>query len=187
MRDSVRVAAISWLALCGTPVVRAHSGPPFPIVSNRPAGPYVVSIWTDPDTTSDQSAAGQFWVMLDPAQTSIALPGDTRAQVSAAPSDRAGATQSAATAPVNGDVTRQFAAVRLDHEGPFAIRVSITGPLGAATVESAVDATYDQRPGRAMLLLYLMPFLIVGFLWTKLLVSRRRTARNPRVEASRRR
>jgi hypothetical protein len=43
-------------------------------------------------------------------------------------------------------VTRQFAALRMDHEGRFAVRVAIDGPLGAATVTSAVDATYDLRP-----------------------------------------
>ena len=39
--------------------VDAHSGPPFPIVSNQIAGPYDVSVWTDPDATADGSAAGQ--------------------------------------------------------------------------------------------------------------------------------
>ncbi|HET7217087.1 MAG TPA: hypothetical protein VFJ02_03530, partial [Vicinamibacterales bacterium] len=49
------------------PIARAHEGPPFPILSNYPAGSYVVSIWTDPDTTDDGSARGQFWVKLHAA------------------------------------------------------------------------------------------------------------------------
>jgi len=31
-------------------------------------GQYKISIWTDPDATDDGSAAGKFWVMVDPAQ-----------------------------------------------------------------------------------------------------------------------
>ena len=30
-----------------------HSGPPFPILSDKAAGPYLISIWTDPDNLCD--------------------------------------------------------------------------------------------------------------------------------------
>ena len=38
---------LGWLAAAGP--ARAHQGPPFPILMDVPAGPYVASVWTDPD------------------------------------------------------------------------------------------------------------------------------------------
>jgi hypothetical protein len=174
MRHGARTAAACAIWLLGSPIVHAHSGPPFPIVSDRAAGAYVVSIWTDPDATDDGSAAGQFWVMLQPANPSMVLPAATRAQVSIAAGDGRAAVLTRHAEPVNGEVTRQFAALVLDHEGRFSVRVSITGPLGTANVDTGVDATYDLRPPRAMLIVYVMPFVLVGFLWGKQLLQRRR-------------
>jgi hypothetical protein len=155
------------------PRLDAHSGPPFPIVSNQTSGPYVVSIWTDPDSTDDGSAAGRFWIVLAPIGSSATLPGDTRAEVTATPIDRAGESHAQKTEPVKGEVTRQFAALVLDHEGRFSVRVTVDGPLGRGTLDSEVEATYDLRPSRVMLIVYLMPFVLAGLLWAKLLLRRR--------------
>src|SRR4051812_31418996 len=35
-------------------LLHAHSGPPFPIVTDQQAGAYRVTVWTDPDATDDQ-------------------------------------------------------------------------------------------------------------------------------------
>jgi hypothetical protein len=156
---------------------RAHSGPPFPIVSDQVAGPYVVSIWTDPDTTDDGSPGGQFWVRLGPPAGWRDLPARTRAVVAVKPLDRHGPPVTAPAAPVRGDVTNQFAALVMDHEGRFAVHVSIEGPLGTAAVQSAVEATYDLRPSRSLFALYLAPFVLVGLLWGRLLASRRSARR----------
>jgi len=154
-------------------ILHAHSGPPFPILTDRIAGAYRVSVWSDPDATDDGSAAGQFWVMLGAAQGSVALPADTRAEVTIRARDRENDTRRRPAEPVNGDIGRQFAALVMDHEGPFSVHVSIAGAAGSAAVDADVDATYDLRPPRFMLAVYLMPFLLIGFLWTKLLVRRR--------------
>src|SRR5262249_37452498 len=70
--------------------VNAHSGPPFPIVNDHVVGAYSVSVWTDPDATDDQTAAGKFWVTVQPAARGIALPESTQVRVSVTPLDRAG-------------------------------------------------------------------------------------------------
>ena len=175
MKSRPRVLAGTCVAWLAGSLLHAHSGPPFPIMPNRTAGPYDVSIWADPDATDDGSAAGQFWVLLQPAAKTVPIAADTRAEVSVAPIDRTGATRARKTDPVNGDVTRQFAALVLDHEGRFSVHVSIDGSLGRADVDAEVDATYDLRPPRAMLVVYLMPFLLVGLLWGKLLLRRRQS------------
>src|SRR5262249_22037496 len=172
-----RIRLALWIAILLLGLSRgalvAHSGPPFPIVTNQAAGPYEISIWTDPDTTDDGSAAGQFWVVVHGAGSHGAVPATTRMQVSISPLDRPGSEQTARTDPVGGDVSRQFAALVMDHEGRFRVRVAVERPLGAAAVESEVEATYDLRPRPILILLYLAPFLMVGFLWLKLLVRRR--------------
>lgn len=160
-------------------VVHAHSGPPFPIVSDRLAGPYRVSIWTDPDTTDDGAPAGQFWVTVDPASGSGTVPSGTHAAVTIRPSDRDGHTRSAQAAPVDGLVSRQFVALLMDHEGPFAVHVTVDGPLGRVEIDSQVDATYDLRPSKGLIVVYLFPFLAIGALWVKVLL-RRRQVQKPR-------
>ena len=152
--------------------VSAHDGPPFPIVSVRVAGPYSVSVWTDPDTTDDASAGGQFWVVLHRTDGTD-VPDATRATVSIAPRDRAGPPLTGRTEPLDGNVSRQFVALVMNHEGWFTVDVIIDGPLGPAAIESEVEGTYDLRPAPGLLVLYMAPFILVGFLWLKLLLRRR--------------
>lgn len=164
----------AYLLLAAEPMVRAHDGPPFPIVSDQLAGAYLVSVWTDPDATDDGTAGGQFWVQLRMAAAATVLPPSTRASVGVGPVIRTAPMRTATTAPFEGNPSNQFAAVVLDHEGRFAVEVTIDGPAGYAFVETEVDATYDRRPPPGMLVLYAVPFLLAGFLWVKLLLRRSR-------------
>jgi hypothetical protein len=153
---------------------QAHSGPPFPIVSNRIVGAYQLSVWTDPDTTDDGSAGGRFWVTIHSARAGAPIPVDTRATISITPLGGVGSGRTAEAEPVRSDVTSQFAALVMDREGRFRVSVAIAGPLGQAAVDADVDATYDLRPAPWLIVLYVMPFALVGFLWIKLLLRRRR-------------
>ncbi len=89
------------------------------------------------------------------------------------PLSRHGDARQAAAEPVRGDAGNQFAALVMDHEGPFAVAVTIAGPLGEATVDAHADATYDERPPPYMLAWYLLPFIVAGLLWGRLLLRRR--------------
>jgi hypothetical protein len=164
------------IALCAPTRVAAHDGPPYPIVSSERAGVYIVSIWTDPDATDDGSAGGHFWVMIERADERGRPPEGTRAAVSVRPLDREGTELTAQAVPVRGNAGNQFAAVLMDHEGRFAVHAAIDGPLGPATVDAEVHATYDLRPPPYMLAWYLAPFVLVGILWARLLLHRRRPA-----------
>jgi hypothetical protein len=176
-RSTVVAVAAAWL-VCAS--VSAHDGPPFPVVSRLVQGAYEISVWTDPDTTDNQEPGGQFWVILRAPDSGGPLPSGTRVDVAIRPLDRDGARRTARAAPVDDDVARQFAALVMDHEGRFAVEVEVSGPLGRTVVTSAVDATYDLRPPPAMMALYVLPFLIAGVLWLKLIVTRRRAAHRQR-------
>jgi hypothetical protein len=173
MRRAVTLLTIV-LGLLVAEAVSAHDGPPYPIVSNQLLGRYRISVWTDPDTTDDGTAGGQFWVMIDPVRAGDSVATDVQAVVTVRPLDRPGAPSTARAAPVSADRSRQFAALNMNHEGRFAVHVDVESDAGRVSVDSEVQATYDLRPSRLMLVVYLLPFVLVGFLWTTLLVRRRR-------------
>jgi hypothetical protein len=150
----------------------AHSGPPFPVVTDRAAGPYTVSIWTDPDTTNDGAPGGQFWIVLSRRSTGAAPV--TRVTVTAAPGAATGATRSVDATVSARDGNTYFGALVLDREGPYRIEVDVSGPQGHVTVRTTVDATYDLRPSPFVAVLYLLPFLLIGALWIRRLVKRPR-------------
>ena len=58
----------------------AHQGPPYPLLVDRTVGPWIVSVWADPDV-----GVGTFFVMLDPAP-GVAPPGETGVEVRVQPS-----------------------------------------------------------------------------------------------------
>ena len=161
------------LVLLASAALQAHAGPPYPIVSERMAGRYSISIWTDPDATDDGTKGGQFWVVLEQADGGDVVPG-TSTRVTVTALDRTGPAQTAVGEPVRGDAGNQFAAVLMDHEGPYRVSVAVSGPLGDAAIESQADATYDLRPPPYMLAWYLLPFILAGLLWGRLLMVRRR-------------
>jgi hypothetical protein len=53
------------------------------------------------------------------------------------------------------------------------VHVVVDGPLGRAEVGSEVEGTYDARPPAILLVLYVVPFALAGFLWLKMLRRRR--------------
>ena len=181
MSPRARAGVVAIAIVVTTGALGAHAGPPFPIVTDAVRGPYQISIWTDPDATDDGSPGGQFWIVIAGSTKGALIPAETRASItvrpSAPPSPSPAAALSTRTAPVRGDVTNQFGAVVMNHEGRYEVDVDVIGPLGPATVNAMVDATYDLRPPPYMLAWYLAPFLLVGFLWTRLLLRRRQLAR----------
>jgi hypothetical protein len=138
----------------------------------------VISVWTDPDTTDDGSPGGQFWVTLRRADDGQPVPAATTATVSIEPLGRSGAVHTGRAEPLDRQPTQHFVALLMDHEGRFAVRVLVAGPLGSAQVESQVEATYDLRPPPALLFVFAIPFLLVGFLWLRLLLRRRAGAQS---------
>jgi len=170
-RSPIVLGAVLSLFIDGGPAV-AHSGPPFPIVQSRVTGPYEVSVWTDPDSTDDGTAGGQFWVTVRPS-SGAPLPAETRVTVAIRPLDRPGPLDTERADPLPNDASQHFAALVMNHEGRFHVQVALDGPLGPAQVVGEVDATYDLRPSPAALAVYLIPFVLLGLLWMKVLLKRR--------------
>jgi hypothetical protein len=171
-----RRLAVAILCLVATVSLRAHGGPPSLVVSDVVAGPYRVSLWADPDATDDGSSGGEFWVVLDAASGKSPVPPGTAVRVSISLLDPPGRERTALAEVVARDnPARRYAALPIDREGRVSVRLDVEGPLGPARVDAEVDATYDLRPAPVLILVFAIPLVLAGLLWTKLLLARRRS------------
>ena len=170
-------AALAGLIAGGLPArtASAHEGPPFPILVDRRVGPYVASVWTDPDI-----GIGTFFVVLE-APKGRRLPARTAVRIGVAPvSGRLPeALHEAAAQPVRHGA-RYYAEVPLDQGGMWRVRVLLDGPEGGGELAAEVEATPDGTIGPVASVLYLLPFLAVGWIWLKAALRRRQAeARQP--------
>lgn len=163
----MRCLRILLILLLGPLSAEAHEGPPFPILVDRKAGPYVASVWTDPDI-----GTGTFFVILEPH----GLPSGTRVRVGVQPVSGRLAEVVYPTEPQpvrHGE--RHFTEVQFDQGGKWRVRVLLDGPQGGGELVSEVEPTPDGTLGPGELGLFLLPFLAVGFFWFKAVLRRRGT------------
>lgn len=148
---------------------RAHQGPPFPILVDQRVGPYMASVWTDPDI-----GIGTFFVVLEPPDGKTTLPLGTRVRIGVQPvSERLPEIVYAAQPQQVHYGQRYFAEVKFDRGEKWRTRVTIGGPQGGGELTSEVEATPNGTLGPVGSLVYLFPFLAVGFLWFKAALRRR--------------
>jgi|SRR5262245_1153433 len=166
-RGRLRAALVFSVVLFTTPV-SAHEGPPFPIVQDKPVGPAVISIWTDPDVGN-----ATFFVLVNPPAGGV-LPNDLKVRLGVQP-------KSGRLAEANYEMQRenlsgqvQYKAVPyLDQQELWRVRVTLVSAAGGGELISEVEAT-PPGYGRWDLLIYLLPFLAVGLLWMRAVLRRRR-------------
>jgi hypothetical protein len=165
--------ALPLLLLCGTLCAapsRAHEGPPFPILVDRTVGPYVTSVWTDPDV-----GTGTFFVVVEPPEGK-SLPERTQVRIGVQPVDGRLAEALYDAKVQSGREGHYFTEVRFDRRELWRVRVLLDGSEGGGELTTAVEATPAGTIGPIGLLLYPLPFLAIGFLWLKAALRRRRIA-----------
>lgn len=140
----------------------AHDGPPFPIVVDQQVGPCVISVWTDPDI-----GEGSFFVIT---QTP---PNDLTVQVAVQPTS--GRLPEASYAAVREDLKGQVqykTMVKFDVQENWRVRIILHSAQGSGETTAFVEPTPDGL-GRWDLLIYLLPFLAIGFIWLRAFLSKR--------------
>lgn len=165
-RSYYPLAAICFiLFFCGRTF--AHDGPPFPIVVDQPVGPCIISVWTDPDI-----GQGSFFVMIQPPPNG-SIPNDLQVQLFVQPvSGRLPeATYRAEREDLRGQLQYKTL-VNFDVQEKWRIRVKLDSAQGSGETEAFVEPT-PPGLGRWDLLLYLLPFLAIGFLWLRAFVTKR--------------
>jgi hypothetical protein len=139
----------------------AHEGPPYPILVDQVVGPCIVSVWADPDV-----GVGSFFIILEPDQSGK-IPEDITVEIGVRPiSGRlAEARYLAERESVRSRV--QFKAeIPFDAQERWQTRIFLKSSEGSGEAAVEVEVT-PPGYGRWDLLLYLFPFLAVGFLWLK--------------------
>lgn len=163
-----RCVLFALLALTGAASAWAHIGPPYPIMENRKIGPMKVDVWSNPDV-----GIGSFFVIINPPPGS-SVPSDMKVQVIVQPVSKRlpEATYNAWREKLRDRV--EFKAdVPFDKEEMWKIRIllaskEVTGETGT---EVMVTPTLL---GRLNLLLFALPFLLIGFLWFKAMQAKKR-------------
>ena len=156
-----------FLSLCLVPQSEAHNGPPFPIITDQRVGPCIISLWTHPDI-----GTGTFFVMVDPPPGGK-VPGDLVVQIGVQPVS--GRSPEVLYPTRIEDLRGQLeykTEVQFDQQDFFKIRLILASSAGGGEALSQVEAT-PMGYGRWDLLLFLLPFLGVGFLWFKIAAKRR--------------
>lgn len=156
------------LLLCWVPLTRAHTGPPVPLLVKHLVGPYVVSVWADPEV-----GTGTLLIGLEPSPGG-ALASDITVQVGVQPvSGRlAEARYPARRQEARGRVQYR-ADIPFDAQELWRVRIIVHSALGSGEATVHVEAT-PPGLGHWDVLLYLLPFLAVGCLWLQVLYRRKR-------------
>ena len=152
----------------------AHNGPPFPIIENKKVGPCIVALWTHPDV-----GTGAFYVFVEPAPGGT-VPGELNIKIG--------------VQPVTGRLPERFyeaervkshgqvqynAQADFDKQELWRVRLVIQSSQGGGEATTQLEVT-PPGFGRWDLLLYLLPFLMVAFLWFHG-ISRMKRRKNARI------
>lgn len=166
------------LTILCAPSATAHNGPPFPIITEQHVGPYVISLWTHPDL-----GTGYFFVMVDPLPGRT-IPKDLKVQIGVQPASGrlAEVVYSAWLQDLRGQVEYKTE-VQFDQQENWKVRLILASSAGGGEAMAQVVPT-PAGFGRWDLLLYLLPFLGVGFLWVTAITKRRRLRRARAQQAS---
>lgn len=158
---------LAWMG----PSALAHNGPPFPIIENRQVGPVTISVWTNPDV-----GTGSFFVLVDPPAGGK-IPDELKVNVAVQPlSGRLPEQHYAAWKENLRGQVEYKTLVPFDAQEMWRVRVTLSSGEGGGEAVANVEVT-PPGLGRWDMLLYLLPFLGVGFLWFK--AARRKHRRKP--------
>ena len=142
----------------------AHDGPPYAIFTDRAVGPYTVDLWGDPDV-----GTGTFYVLLDGSPQEEGVSARLEVRPVSGRLDWVGAD--ARREPARKGL-RFVGEAAFDAEERWRVKVVVAGPRGAGGTEAEVDVTPPDM-GRAGLWFFALPFIGVGALWAKALLTRR--------------
>jgi hypothetical protein len=146
----------------------AHNGPPFPIVENRTVGSCVISLWTHPDV-----GTGTFFVFVQPVAGG-SIPKDLKIQIGIQPeSGRLPEVVYPADEDNSGGQLQYKAVVQFDRDEFWRVRLILQSSEGHEEVFSRVEAT-PVGFGKWDLLFFLLPFLLIAFLWLRGMSRRRK-------------
>jgi len=152
----------------------AHRGAPSRIIASQRIGPYVASVWTDPEVGS-----GPMYVVLEAADgLTFTPPSTVRVGLAPVSGRLPEVVHDAHPMPVRRGA-RFMTTVAFDRAERWTLRLLIEGSAGGGQRTSQVDAVPNVVAGPFVLVLSLLPFLAVTGVWWRAAVVRRRTVGLP--------
>lgn len=165
----MKLATALLAALVLSAPLRAHDGPPYPILVDEEVSGLSVSVWADPDV-----GVGTFYFYVDPLQPGASCRG---LEIEVVPQDGHSERLSFAAVPAEQNEPFQLVGeVDFDRRGMWDVVFTITGSGDAEELAIPVDVT-PPGLGTFDMLWFLSPFLAVGFLWIKVMLAKRGMAR----------
>jgi hypothetical protein len=156
--------------LCASPCwrVRAHDGPPYAILVDKPLGHCcMISVWGDPDV-----GIGTFFIIVEPPPNGT-IPDDVKITLAVQPaSGRLPEARYAATHEALRNQVQYKAEVPFDAQEMWRVRVMLESAQGSGEISTEVEVTPPGYGGWGILL-YLFPFVAVGILWARAILYRR--------------
>ena len=166
---SIGILVALWLMLPAA--ASAHNGPPFPIIENQKIGPCIVALWTHPDV-----GTGAFYVFVEPAPGG-AIPSDLKIRIGVQPlTGRLPETFYEAQRVKSRGQVQFNAQAAFDRQELWRVHLVMQSAQGGGEATTQVLVT-PPGFGRWDLLFFLLPFLLVAFLWFRG-ISRVRRRRN---------
>jgi hypothetical protein len=149
--------------------IQAHEGPPFAIIVDEDVGPYLVSVWTDPDI-----GIGTFFVVFDPKDDNHSMDDISSVVIGVEPvSGRLNEAVYLFEEQPSRNGVRYWAEVEFDKGEFWKVRVKIEGEGFSRELYSEVEATPDGTIGPIGLLIYALPFVAIGFIWFRAIIVKR--------------
>lgn len=176
MRHLARAATLLALVAAAAPAgaQMRHGGVPERVVADRPAGPYLVSLWAKPAV-----GTGMLYVVLDaPAGAPFVAPASVRVGVAPAAGTEPEAVYEAHAERV-AHGARFVAHVAFPRDGAWRVRVVTAGPAGGGELRAGVQVPPPARPGPLDLSLYALPVALIAGFWTRGALARRRATPPP--------
>ncbi|MGD0757479.1 MAG: hypothetical protein ABR921_01140 [Candidatus Sulfotelmatobacter sp.] len=152
----------------------AHNGPPFPIIENKKVGPCIVALWTHPDV-----GTGAFYVFVEPMPGG-SIPNDLKITIGVQPlTGRLPEVLYTAERVKSRGPLQYNARAAFDRQELWRVRLVVQSSQSSGEATTQVEVT-PPGFGRWDLLFYLLPFLLVAFLWFRG-ISRVRRRRNEQL------
>jgi hypothetical protein len=173
LSGEVSIGLVAVVLLLWSTAASAHNGPPFPIIENRKLGPCTVALWTHPDV-----GTGAFYVFVEPAPGG-AIPDDLKIRIGVQPlTGRLPEVLYDAQRVKSHGPVEYNAQAAFDRQELWRVHLVLQSSEGGGEATTQVEVT-PPGFGRWDLLLYLLPFLLVAFLWFRGIsgARRRRNAR----------
>lgn len=162
------------LALLAWPgAALAHTGAPYPVLLEEPAGPYLVSALADPDV-----GEGTFYVQVALADGGP-VPAGTRLSLRTWPDD--GHLPAAAYEGARDDTRygeRFVVEVPFDATGTWQVELAVDGPAGQGQAAFGVEVT-PAGINWLTTVACLVPFVLAALVWLRATLRRRPPAEDP--------